>query len=174
MHLKTHVKSMFACQKTVSLTDFQEHFQFADWKQVKPKKIRFALLLNLSECLENWVWTGSISLQSDFRKCFLTKCVKKHVKPERACQEYATAAYPRTMASLVWSWDTQGLQSHSDANLAQSLWRKRRVAPIRSRSFILLGPYWTADASSLVKKSLWNTGGALLKYLKANLDRQSS
>lgn len=43
------------------------------------------------------------------------------------------------------------------------------MAPMRSRSFILLGPYWTADDSSLVKKSRWNTGGASLKYLAANL-----
>ena len=53
--------------------------------------------------------------------------------------------------------------------MVQSLWRKRRVAPIKSRSFILLGPYWTDEDSSLVKKSLWNTGGASLKYLAANL-----
>lgn len=77
--------------------------------------------------------------------------------------------YHLTMMSLVSSWDTQGLQSQSIRNLAQSLWRKCRVAPMRSRSFILLGPYWTADDSSLVKKSLWNTGGAPLKYFAANL-----
>lgn len=73
------------------------------------------------------------------------------------------------MTSLVSSWDTHGLQSHSIRNLVQSLWRKCRVAPMRSRSFILLGPYWTVDDSSLVKESLWNTGGALLKYFAANL-----
>lgn len=88
------------------------------------------------------------------------------------CKE-ETGTHPRTMTSLVSSWDTQGLQSQIIRNLAQSLWRNRRVAPIRSRSFILLGPYWTADDSSLVKKSLWNTGGASLKYRAANLMERS-
>lgn len=77
--------------------------------------------------------------------------------------------YPRTMRSLVSSCDTQGLQSQSMRYLAQSLCRKRSVAPMRSRIFIRLGPYWTAADSSLVKKSLWKTGGALMKYLAANL-----
>ena len=76
------------------------------------------------------------------------------------------------MTSLVSSWDTQALQSQSTRNLAQSLWRKRRVAPIRSRSFILLGPYCTEEDSSLVKNSLWNTGGASLKYLAAKLNTE--
>lgn len=48
--------------------------------------------------------------------------------------------YPRTMTSLVSSCEMQALQSHSTRNFSQSLCRKRRVAPIRSRSFMRLGP----------------------------------
>lgn len=81
----------------------------------------------------------------------------------------AAGAYPRTMMSLVSSCETQGLQSQRTRYVAQSFWRKRKVAAMRSRSFILLGPYWTADDSSVVKNSLWNTGGLWLKYLAANL-----
>lgn len=77
--------------------------------------------------------------------------------------------YPRTMMSLVNSCDTQGLQSQRTRYAAQSFWRNRKVAAMRSRSFILRGPYWTADDSSVVKNSLWNTGGLWLKYLAANL-----
>lgn len=86
--------------------------------------------------------------------------------------KHDAGTYHRTMTSLVSRRDMQGLQSQSIRNLAQSLWRKRRVAPIRSRSFILLGPYCTVDDSSLVKKSLWNTGGALSKYLAPNLQER--
>lgn len=86
-----------------------------------------------------------------------------------AKQRCKAGTYPRTMRSLVSSCDTQGLQSQSMRYLAQSLCRKRSVAPMRSRIFIRLGPYWTAADSSLVKKSLWKTGGALMKYLAANL-----
>lgn len=78
------------------------------------------------------------------------------------------------MTSLVRSCETQALQSHRTRNFSQSLWRKRRVAPIRSRSFIRLGPYWMEADSSLVKKSLWKTGGALLKYLVANLREEEN
>lgn len=91
------------------------------------------------------------------------------ISDTRCSLAHEAGTYPRTMTSLVSSCETQGLQSQSIRNLAQSLWRNRRVAPMRSRSFILLGPYWTADDSSLVKNSLWNTGGASLKYLDANL-----
>lgn len=96
-------------------------------------------------------------------------CFPVHIQRNENDRKWCPSAYPRTMMSLVSSCETQGLQSQRTRYVAQSLWRKRKVAAIRSRSFILLGPYWTADDSSVVKNSLWNTGGLWLKYLAANL-----
>lgn len=136
------------CLDSIYYTDLVQNITF-DPKCIE--KMYFFTLLSTYEASRGWL---TVTL----------RCPRDTLKSIEMA-----GTYPRTMTSLVSSWDTQGLQSQSIRNLAQSLWRKRRVAPIRSRSFILLGPYWTAEDSSLVKKSRWNTGGASSKYRAANL-----